>query len=860
MDDIPPTIDSPSGPHVDGRGGKSTSLSELYDRGMHAYSTRTCEGFEAMDRRSKQRVLLWLLRFPLGEQSAEAGRFVERLHHIRELMVPTPRFRDFGLDPSGSSYLVTDFVRGVSLLDRTSDPKELERLFVEALKAVVPLHLAGLVLGDLCNDSFVEDAAGRVLLLPVMGTFETGARQTAMLPPSETLHYLAPEQRMGNSPDIAADIYALGVFGYRLFTGRYLHGDRPTTGSVDDPVTTAPAPAVLRGDLPNWVDDVLGRCLEFDPGRRFRDAAEILEVVQRAIDTGEAPGGTSAWSRRTMIVHPTAMRKQNEERRHGPLTTSLPSTLSANVPAETDADDDLLVAGSDRAVTMFVWALALVIGVLGAGFIFFSIDSWDVVIAGTDTPEEQTPLEVHTAYAPDELKPLIAQSTDATRPVAERLAALSGIAESSDPTAYGVLISTMKADENVQLREAAERLLIERIRRQSLTRSADVIESWLQQAKRAGADPSQSDAYALLLRACDSARPMQTRKGALIEAYQTEQRTALQLAAALALDGAGEEFVGVLRTLLAGELTKEDVEGKGLGALLLSHPSLGTLIDQDLVNALRQFSDADLRWALQRMAQFDSTMRHSGLVFDLAAEVVRRKVLPPFRALFLETLVESGIRNTPPPVQQSLVEAALGDMTALHMQTIARWESMLAERVLLATCATAENPDVALQAFDILASRPRMTEPADSIIEWIKDRFWEYRAKAVKSVGVLGLSDIADPEATKSAFEALMPFSQGGMFRVMVRTGNRFLVHEAVVRLGAITAAPDLIPLLSHPDKEIRIEAIKALQGRNELAVLQAILRAYKNEKDPDVKEVFHQVHWVTRDRGSVRTPGVGAQ
>ena len=57
-----------------------------------------------------------------------------------------------------------------------------------------------------------------------------------------------------------------------------------------------------------------------------------------------------------------------------------------------------------------------------------------------------------------------------------------------------------------------------------------------------------------------------------------------------------------------------------------------------------------------------------------------------------------------------------------------------------------------------------------------------------------------------------------------------------------------LLKLLAHDDKTIRISAVKGLKGRNELNVLQSIYREFQREKDQDVRDVYLETHLVTRE------------
>ena len=157
---------------------------------------------------------------------------------------------------------------------------------------------------------------------------------------------------------------------------------------------------------------------------------------------------------------------------------------------------------------------------------------------------------------------------------------------------------------------------------------------------------------------------------------------------------------------------------------------------------------------------------------------------------------------------------------------------------------------MALAAFDTLAARSLETEPARSLVSWVKRSYWDYREQLVKAVGILGNIEIASPEQVEYAFDRLMPFAAGGkLIKVMINTNDEKLLQKTLERVGEAAPVDEIIPLLTHDSKDIRIAAIHALKGHNELNVLQAIYRAYDREKNPEVKEVYHQLHWVTRNR-----------
>ena len=808
-------------------------VGELYNRGEHLFSTRTAEAFEAADAKTGERILLWTLRFPIAADSDSANNFVRRLGLIQNLSIPTPQFRNFGVDARGSAYLAMEYVRGRNVLEQVGNPKLLERTFVEMLQAVAPLHKNGMVLSDISWDSFAIDEKGRVLLWALLGPFESGAKQTAMLPPPETLPFLAPEQRTVTGAEASADVFALGVFGYRLFTGRFLHGDKTTSTGTEDITSMVPAPSTVRGDLPVWVDDVIGRCLDLKPEARFRDANEVLQVIFESIQAGAAPGGGGRWSRRTMIVSPNQRNKAIRPRALDKQNYQ-PSTVVKK------KQKDNVRENVTQAVNMFTWSVGLIIALLGVCLLYFFFDRWN-----SGSREDECSIITHADYAPPELKPLIFDVTAKGITIEKRTEALNKIAQSKDPSAYAILLALTKCKAESDLKSAAAQLLVDRIRQQGSVRSADVVKKWFETIEAKRQNPADLPVYSLILRSCDLSRAIDTRRQALKEAAAIDNQLALQLSAALSLDEQEDHFVPLLRSLLVEQNPGVNFDGHGAGALIVANATLSKFFASEVPGMLEKFTDEDLLWLLERYSESDNP-----LGFDVAKEVLKRKSVPPFQAVFLKALVENSKTGMMSPIDRALLHGAVGKITRGDISQYGKWLSMEAEPVLLAAIAIQPNSDLAVEAFDMLSSHSLQTEPANSLIKWVKSQYWEFRKKLAKAIGILGLVDSATETDLNYAFGELMPFAGGGtLFHVIEQTGDERLIRIALERMGEITPSEELLLLLGHKSKSVRIATVKALKGRNDLAILQGILQGYAHEQDEEVRTVYQELHWVTRER-----------
>jgi serine/threonine-protein kinase len=75
---------------------------------------------------------------------------------------------------------------------------------------------------------------------------------------------------------VSSDIYACGIIAYRLLTGRF---PRRTLAEVMN-LTPFPRPTELNPSVPEPLDDLVMRCLEKRPDRRYATGAELLAAVE----------------------------------------------------------------------------------------------------------------------------------------------------------------------------------------------------------------------------------------------------------------------------------------------------------------------------------------------------------------------------------------------------------------------------------------------------------------------------------------------------------------------------------------------------------------------------------------------------
>ena len=88
--------------------------------------------------------------------------------------------------------------------------------------------------------------------------------------------WISPEQIVGVRGDLRSDIFAIGVMLYELTTRELPFGSPSTDGGMRQRMWMAPTPPrALRADVPDWLQEIILRCLEPEAAQRYATAAEL---------------------------------------------------------------------------------------------------------------------------------------------------------------------------------------------------------------------------------------------------------------------------------------------------------------------------------------------------------------------------------------------------------------------------------------------------------------------------------------------------------------------------------------------------------------------------------------------------------
>ena len=322
------------------------------------------EVYEAEDLELHEGVALKAVRLSTARDSRALERFKREINLARKVTHANVcrtfdlyRHRPDPESPEGEddevTFLSMELLLGQTLAERlrccgSMTVAEGLPIVQQMAAALAAAQRAGIVHRDFKSQNVIlvepEDSSGGVRAVVTdfgLARFAAGAAETGQSSLGDfagSPFYMAPEQVEGGEVTAATDVYALGVVMYEMMTGTLpFAGDSPLEAAVKRLKESPLPPRALVPDLDARWEQVILRCLERDPSRRFSSAAEVARSLAREASPAFGKHANRRWlilGAAATIVLVTAfisMKLVRRPSRVGPVTQ--PSPQAAVPPA-----------------------------------------------------------------------------------------------------------------------------------------------------------------------------------------------------------------------------------------------------------------------------------------------------------------------------------------------------------------------------------------------------------------------------------------------------------------------------------------------------------------------------------------------
>lgn len=242
--------------------------------------------YKAIDQRLNRFVAVKILRDELARDEEFRARFQIEAQAVAMLSHPNIVSVYDVSHTAGVEYIVMELIEGVTLMQYMQKKgalswKEAAHFSTQIAKALEHAHSKGIVHRDIKPQNIMILRDGTIKV----ADFGIAALESAQEQRSDqtvgSVHYIAPEQARGETPDTRSDIYSLGVVMYEMLTGQM-----PYDGETAEQIALKHIAGVavplrqLNAEIPEELERITLKAMNADIRERYQSASELLTDLE----------------------------------------------------------------------------------------------------------------------------------------------------------------------------------------------------------------------------------------------------------------------------------------------------------------------------------------------------------------------------------------------------------------------------------------------------------------------------------------------------------------------------------------------------------------------------------------------------
>ena len=242
--------------------------------------------YKAIDQRLNRFVAVKILRDELARDEEFRARFQIEAQAVAMLSHPNIVSVYDVSHTAGVEYIVMELIEGVTLMQYMQKKgalswKEAAHFSTQIAKALEHAHSKGIVHRHIKPQNIMILRDGTIKV----ADFGIAALESAQEQRSDqtvgSVHYIAPEQARGETPDTRSDIYSLGVVMYEMLTGQMPYdGETAEQIALKHIAGVAVPPRQLNAEIPEELERITLKAMNADIRERYQSASELLTDLE----------------------------------------------------------------------------------------------------------------------------------------------------------------------------------------------------------------------------------------------------------------------------------------------------------------------------------------------------------------------------------------------------------------------------------------------------------------------------------------------------------------------------------------------------------------------------------------------------
>ncbi len=233
-------------------------------------------------------VAVKVLKQEFGENENFVSKFKVEAQAAAGLMHPNiVNVYDVG-NENGINYIVMELVEGITLkkyIEKKArlSVKEAISIAIQVSMGIEAAHNNHIIHRDIKPQNIIISKDGKVKVTD-FGIAKAATSNTITSNVMGSVHYTSPEQARGGFSDEKSDIYSLGITLFEMLTGRVpFNGDTTVAIAIKHIQEPMPSPREFVGEIPLSVEQIVYKCTQKSPDRRYQSMPELIEDLKRSL-------------------------------------------------------------------------------------------------------------------------------------------------------------------------------------------------------------------------------------------------------------------------------------------------------------------------------------------------------------------------------------------------------------------------------------------------------------------------------------------------------------------------------------------------------------------------------------------------